>query len=62
MVRTRYYKLKLILAPVIGASAAIASQSFFGPAVQAYAAVIGAAATALWALVNEVPRKDQDNG
>ena len=56
MIQTRYYKLKLILAPVIAGATYMAGDDYWSEPVRSTAGLIGVALTALWALVNEVPR------
>lgn len=56
MIKTRYPRLKLFLAPFNGAMAAVTAQEIFPPTARAVAAVLAGAGIALWGLVNEVPR------
>lgn len=59
-VKTRYYKLKLFLVPIIGGLPVLRDGSLSDP--KTYLGAIFAAAIALYALVNESPRSEKESG
>lgn len=55
--KTRYYKLKLVLAPFNAMCAAAAAHPSVPDVVRTWSGIFATGGIALWGLVNEVPRK-----
>ena len=60
MIRTRYWRLKLILVPLNGFAGFMAASELLSPIVRLVCGAIAAACTPLYALINEVPRSKEE--